>query len=579
MSQYKTGTVSVTKDSQVVTGSGTSWLSNVQAGDGFTISGSGITYTVASVDSDTQITLSANYAGADQSGAAYAVFRDFTTNHNIPEMQQGDIETATIFTRAMRTIDSAILKLDNLALQGTVGVYGSTSNGIAATTSGDYFFVVDASNLVLYLNDAGTGTLQGTYPLLEDIQTEFDTKLAQLESNQAAFQADHVRLSRSLSKDPDKGETLRADFATNAYGLASDFTGLDSAIAFNDMFALTRASTKTVTGPDGYLNEVAVDEPAFEYDPITGEPLGLLIEEQRTNLLLWSENLTKTEWAKSSSLSITASADQSPINSATAYDVEDDGTLSQSFFYQSAACTPGESYSFKVVLKPDLVSAPTIAFYDETNAAFITIDAQKTSRILPSGFVIYEAVVTAPSGCNSLRVYPDRSVAVTGRRFIYAGSQLEAGSFSTSYIQTTSAQVTRSADGCSRTLGAELNQPQGTVYFEGRVGYSYGYAFALGSVRVRRNGTSLVALGLANTIGLGNVPLAETFKLAFSWDGSDTILAVNGASNTKSNPGISAGTALRLGSYQNVQYSDGEIKNFRILPHQSTATELEALTV
>jgi len=104
MSQYKTGTVTVTNGSPTVTGSNTLWLANVSAADSFTIAGDGVMYDVASVDSDTQVTLSAPYAGTTASGAVYAIGTSFTVPDNFPEMSQGDIETATIFTRAMRKI-------------------------------------------------------------------------------------------------------------------------------------------------------------------------------------------------------------------------------------------------------------------------------------------------------------------------------------------------------------------------------------------------------------------------------------------------------------------------------------------
>ena len=106
MSQYKTGTASVTNGSPTVTGTNTLWLANVTAGDSFTVAGDGVMYDVGSVDSDTQITLSAPYAGTTASGAVYAIGTGFTVPDSFPEMSQGDIETATIFTRAMRGIQS-----------------------------------------------------------------------------------------------------------------------------------------------------------------------------------------------------------------------------------------------------------------------------------------------------------------------------------------------------------------------------------------------------------------------------------------------------------------------------------------
>ena len=104
MSQYKTGTATVTNGSATVTGTNTLWLANVTAGDSFTVAGYGVMYDVASVDSDTQITLSTPYAGTTASGVVYAIGTGFTVPDSFPEMSQGDIETATIFTRAMRGI-------------------------------------------------------------------------------------------------------------------------------------------------------------------------------------------------------------------------------------------------------------------------------------------------------------------------------------------------------------------------------------------------------------------------------------------------------------------------------------------
>ncbi len=106
MAQYKTGTVSVTNGSATVTGSGTLWSGEIAAGDLFTIVGDNAWYEVASVGSNTSITLSANYAGTTGSGQSYAISRDFTTRLGLPYPQKGDIETASIIKRAFEQIDT-----------------------------------------------------------------------------------------------------------------------------------------------------------------------------------------------------------------------------------------------------------------------------------------------------------------------------------------------------------------------------------------------------------------------------------------------------------------------------------------
>ena len=128
MSQYKTGTATVTNGSATVTGSGTLWLANVTAGDSFTVAGDGVMYDVASVDSDTQVTLSVAYAGVTASGVVYAIGTGFTVPDSFPEMSQGDIETATIFTRGMRKIQS---RFTGIAINTTAEIGQAVSDHVA----------------------------------------------------------------------------------------------------------------------------------------------------------------------------------------------------------------------------------------------------------------------------------------------------------------------------------------------------------------------------------------------------------------------------------------------------------------
>jgi len=92
--RYTTGTVDITNGSTVVTGSGTSWSSNVKAGDYFGVGDdiNSITkwYKIASVDSDTQITLEIAYEESSQTGVNYVIRQVFTT-------EEGDVWRVTQF--------------------------------------------------------------------------------------------------------------------------------------------------------------------------------------------------------------------------------------------------------------------------------------------------------------------------------------------------------------------------------------------------------------------------------------------------------------------------------------------------
>lgn len=80
---YNTGTVTISQGSATLTGSGTAWatanafsVNNARAGGKIVINGGTEVYTVTSVDSDAQITLSSKFTQADVSGGSYLYFED-----------------------------------------------------------------------------------------------------------------------------------------------------------------------------------------------------------------------------------------------------------------------------------------------------------------------------------------------------------------------------------------------------------------------------------------------------------------------------------------------------------------------
>lgn len=72
---YRVGTVSVDNASTAVTGTLTGWTSQVVAGDAITFDGGGKWYEIASVESNTALTLATAFAETTVSGGAYAIQR------------------------------------------------------------------------------------------------------------------------------------------------------------------------------------------------------------------------------------------------------------------------------------------------------------------------------------------------------------------------------------------------------------------------------------------------------------------------------------------------------------------------
>jgi hypothetical protein len=112
MSQYRIGTATFTQNSNVVTGQGTSWLGNVSAGNWIVRQGFGTTtyeaYQVASVASNTSLTLTAPYGGTTATAVAYVIAVDMLPN-GIPELSNGDLETATIQNRANARLPAGLM--------------------------------------------------------------------------------------------------------------------------------------------------------------------------------------------------------------------------------------------------------------------------------------------------------------------------------------------------------------------------------------------------------------------------------------------------------------------------------------
>ena len=95
MSQYKIGTATFTNGSATVTGSGTSWLANVSAGNSIVRVGDNVAYEVSGVASDTSLTITAPYGGVTGSGLSYVAHIDFLPN-GLPKFANGDVEFAAI---------------------------------------------------------------------------------------------------------------------------------------------------------------------------------------------------------------------------------------------------------------------------------------------------------------------------------------------------------------------------------------------------------------------------------------------------------------------------------------------------
>jgi hypothetical protein len=231
--------------------------------------------------------------------------------------------------------------------------------------------------------------------------------------------------------------------------LALDFTTalLDPRITF------TRSgNTATVVNSSGYITPINADLPRFDYDPVTLACRGLLIEEQRINVCLYSEDFRNTAeagssrpWAVSSGANtVTANAGTSPANDNTASQM----SFTASSFAgrgQSFTATSGVTYTWSVWIK-------RLSGAGNGRISFVGAIASATSFAATGDWQRISITATAAStGTATALVFPEYLATRTGDYLLWGG-QIEAGAFATSYIpNVATGTTTRNADVATMT--------------------------------------------------------------------------------------------------------------------------------
>jgi hypothetical protein len=278
--------------------------------------------------------------------------------------------------------------------------------------------------------------------------------------------------------------------------------------AFSDIIAFTRADASTCASyfdSTGTLQLAAANVPRIDYDPVTLECKGLLIEETRANVV---RNAT----ASCSGTSTTASTGTVtgpdgalatkvvPNSGAVSY--PGSGTYSSQTYSNATSAGQTTDYSFSGYFstfgpnnyKPYIVITADSNPGNELYALllFNCSTGAVTSKSLSTGWteVIAPQITLAPCGMwlvkwtvrftqqatlrtrigHYLQIYNEANTAIytaDGASGIQrACNQFEIGSFPTSYIPTVAAAVTRSADAASITeanFSSWYNQTEGSA--------------------------------------------------------------------------------------------------------------------
>ena len=388
--------------------------------------------------------------------------------------------------------------------------------------------------------------------------------------------------------------------------------------------AYTPTTTQPITNYIPTLLSAPANTARFDHNPVTGESLGLLVEEQRTNLVLRSEEFDNASWTKSNS-TIASNTVVAPDGTLTGDKLVSLATTAAHFTLQAFSKT-AQAYTASIFAKKGELryldvgfsgvvnweGAPQAKFDLELGEVTLT-GSLATTTILEVGNGWYECILVSTSlnttgsgltisGSNlSGQIFP--SYTGDGYSGIYIwGAQIEAGAFPTSYIKTEASQVTRSADSASMT-GANFSDwyraDAGSFYVNAQAitgslteNNTFRRIFSVNSGS-NANVLQFVGVGDADIIRFEKIvnnvftPLtsdatpANVFEYSASYEVGSYASSLNGA-----NVGTSSATGLipvvsqlnigsQVGGTENI---NGHIKKLSYYPARLTNTQLQALT-
>ena len=179
----------------------------------------------------------------------------------------------------------------------------------------------------------------------------------------------------------------------------------------------------------------------------------LLLEPQRTNLALFSEQIGNASfWALSNSGTITSNNQISPDGYQNADTLNAGAASSQVQGAQTG--TSGAVYTVSVYLK---------RITGTGNVFLRAVENVDTAITITSEWQRYSLSVTSTSTTIRIGI----KLATSGDAVAIWGGQIEQASYATSYIPTLGTSVTRVADAASKTgISSLIGQTEGTLFAE-----------------------------------------------------------------------------------------------------------------
>jgi hypothetical protein len=262
----------------------------------------------------------------------------------------------------------------------------------------------------------------------------------------------------------------------------------------------TRSTTGTYVDATGTIQTAAINAPRFGYDPASHAPLGLLIEETRTNLNFPSGDQTGAGWSTSPAGCVLAAANvgTSPDGTGNASSVvTNDVATNSHLLFRAFTGAISTTYCGSLFVKAGAYPRVSLFFgntafpagntgglFDLTTGTIVATNGTTVCSIMPYPNGWYRVSATATSlgtgGGYVFGICPGPAVLTTvGQNYLPAstglgiftwGAQVETATFltaPTSYIPTTTTSVARAFDLCSMPTAAWYSATAGSFAVDG----------------------------------------------------------------------------------------------------------------
>ena len=373
----------------------------------------------------------------------------------------------------------------------------------------------------------------------------------------------------------------------------------------SSMVATDYIETGASTAQSGILEDL----PRLDYSGGASCP-SLLLEPQRSNLIVQSEGFSTTAWTdNATNTNVTANATRSPEGVQNAAEIE--FTSSSAKIYDQFTNVASSMHIGSVWLKNKDIGSIRVRIEGGSPSIYGKVDVNLEAGTLsnPQGDFTptiedygdgWYRVCVGDTGTATIAL-PSFSfdyLSSTGSFYAY-GAQVEAGSYPTSYIPTYGSAVTRSQDAMYKTGASDLvSSSLGTIFIETK--------FHSGTTNITEriikidDGTTSNQMGISrysnnylnfyltsngvlqsNLIMTGKAAGGENMKLAFSYSADRIKVFKNGeeiGSDTSADMAVGLSRILFGNDTLGNLLSDQEMKQLLLFPTALTDSECIALT-